>query len=97
MKYYSEKLGKLFDTEEKLREEEKTHDDRATQYHEELSKLRSEYACALNAQNEIHAAYLEARKKTQKAADAYNKKLTENPYIKNDFFYDWLRGFHEDN
>ena len=53
MKYYSEKLGKLFDTEEKLREEEKTHDDKATKYHEELSKLRSEYTCALNAQNEM--------------------------------------------
>lgn len=97
MKYYSEKLGKLFDTEDQLKEEEKAHEDKATKYKEELGKLRSEYTCALNAQNEMHAAYLEARKKTQKAADAYNKKLMENPYIKRDFFYDWFRGLHEDN
>lgn len=97
MKYYSEKLGKLFDTEEKLGEEEQAHEDKATKYSEELGKLRSEYICALNAQNEMYAAYLEARKKTQRASNAYNKKLAENPYIKRDFFYDWFRGLHEDN
>ena len=97
MKYYSEKLGKLFDTEDQLKEEEKAHEDRATKYSEELNKLRSEYICALKTQNELHAAFLEARKKAQGASDAYNRKLAEKPYIKNGFFYDWFRGFHEDN
>lgn len=97
MKYYSEKLDKLFDTEKKLKEEEQVYDNRTTKYIEELRKLRVEYTNALNAQNEAYAAYLEARKKTQCFSDAYNKKLAENPYIRNDFFYDWFRGFHGDN
>lgn len=104
MKYYSEKLGKLFDTEEKLREEEKTNEDKATKFNEELDKLRDDYRCALfevrDAQNAIYVAY----KKMQKTADAYKKKLAEksriedeNTCIKNDFFYNWVRNFHEDN
>ena len=94
MKYYSEKLNKVFDTEAELVAEEEKVEAAKVAKEKELAKYKEDRAAKAKEVEEAYAALTEARKNYDKVLREFNNKYGafHMSINANDWFDSFFRG-----